>query len=316
MNENNDNDSITKDSRLAARPPVARQSHDVDRQHADAHRAAGGCHNLIREISRISHELEPSVPSDWMVKRSLFFAYELVSRIKGAESERDRLAMLNCFVFEEKRFECIADPTRLKEPREAYCFSSVLTKRMGAPTVLALIYAFLADRIGVKLEFVDLKPTCFLKWTDQNGRSRFIDISRAGATLSSDELIETLHSRFQMTTLAHSSLLETLSFEAYLTEYLGALRQTLMMLNEPAKLLFIQNTLIAYQPSNLLFLAERAVLYRRLGNFKSALSDLKRFFAFYEREKAPQDLVKLYDELNAWFENFNRQIEPQTEPLH
>jgi regulator of sirC expression with transglutaminase-like and TPR domain len=271
-------------------------THSDERRHADAQRAVGGCHTLIREISRISAEIDPLVPADWMIKRSLFFAYELVSRVEGREAERDRLALLNKFIFEEKRFECLCDTGKLREPWEAYLFNSVLVKRAGAPTVLALLYAFLADRIGVKLEFVDLKPTCFLKWTDQ-GRSRFIDITRSGSTLSSDELIETLHTRFQMPTFGNAGLLETFSFESYLADYLTALKTVMITKNDPEQMLFLQNTLIAYQPSNLHLLAERAILHRRVGNFKSALADLKRFFAFHEREKASAELVKLHDDL-------------------
>lgn len=281
-----------------------------DRRHADAHRAVGGCHNLVREISRITHEIRTEVPADWMVKRSLFFAYELVSRIEGTESDRDRLALLNHFFFQEKRFQCVANSSTTGDPLALYTFDSVLTTRSGAPTVLALLYAFLSDRIGVSLEFVDLKPTCFLKWTDQ-GRSRFIDITRAGSTLSSDELIETLHTRFQMTTFCNAGLLETLSFESYLADYLMALKKAMATSQEFEKLLFLQNTLISYQPSNLQLLAERALLHRRLGNLKSALSDLKRFFAFHEKEKASPELVKLHDDLVLILERHKAKLEFQ-----
>lgn len=264
--------------------------------HASVHRAVGGCLNLVRELSRISEQLDPSVPSEWLIKRILFFAYELQTRVQKEASERDRLAALNFFFFEDKKFRCLSDSAKRHALSEAYRLNHVLMTRSGAPTVLALIYAFLAERIGLSLEFVDLKPTCFLKWTE-DGRSRFIDIIRGGSTLSSDELIEMLHSRFQMTSFCNTSLLETFSFDTYLADYISELKFTLLPKNEPEKLLFLQNILIAYQPSNIQLLGERALLHRRLGEFKNALSDLKRYFTFHERDKAPPELVRIFEEL-------------------
>lgn len=273
----------------------SRDSH-ANRLKADMNRAVGGPLNFLRELSRVSHRMDETVPAEWMVKRVQFFAYELQVLIRPGSPERDRLVELNRFFFDAKRFQCIAEPLRLAQPSAAYALNRVLATRSGAATVLAMIYSYLAERIGLTLEFVDLKPTCFLKWND-GGRSRFIDIIRGGSTLSSDELIEMLQTRFQMTTFCNTSLLETYSFETYWTEYLADFRTSCLPDCDPEKLLFLQNTLIAYQPSNLQLLGERALLHRRLGNFKSALADLKRYFAFHERDKAPPELVRLHEEL-------------------
>lgn len=267
-----------------------------NRLHADVQKAVGGGLNLIRELARVSYHLDPSVHPDWLVKRIKFFAYELQSQLDSTHTNRERLNRLNTFFFTQKKFRCLTELSSLAEPSEAFALNHVLAHRAGSPNVLALIYSYLAEKIGVQLEFVDLKPACFLKWSD-HGRSRFIDIIRTGTTLSSDELIGMLHTRFEMTSLNNTSLLETYPFESYLTDYLLDLKTSLAPQDDPEKLLFLQNILVAYQPSNLQLLAERAVLNRRVGHFKSALSDLKRFFVFYDREKAPLELVQLHDDL-------------------
>ncbi|MES2962503.1 MAG: hypothetical protein V4760_01345, partial [Bdellovibrionota bacterium] len=78
-----------------------------ERLHADVHKAVGGSLNLVRELSRISQELEPSVHSEWLLKRALFYSYELNMLVDDSMSERDRLATLNHFFFEEKRFKSL-----------------------------------------------------------------------------------------------------------------------------------------------------------------------------------------------------------------
>jgi regulator of sirC expression with transglutaminase-like and TPR domain len=280
----------------------------ADRLHADANKAVGGVLNLVRELSRISHEFDSTLTADWMTKRVLFLAYELQAEIDPEGDDGERLIRLNQFFFEKKGFAFIADPWLLRDPSEAFRLGPALTRRSGAPMVLALLYALLAERIGISMEFVDLKPTCFMKWTDQ-GRSHYIDITRMGTTLSSDELIETLHTRFQMMSICNASVLETYSFESYLSDYVHTLKRSLMADTDPERLLFLQNTLVSYQPSNLQLIGERAIIHRRLGNFKSALADLKRFFAFHDKLKAPPELVKLHDELVQLLERHRVNIE-------
>lgn len=273
-----------------------------ERLHADVARAVGGTLNLVRELSRISHELDPEMPTEWMIKRTQFFAYELQSELPEGLSERDRLSHLNKFFFELKRFKCLADTTSLQRPSDAFRVSRVLAARTGAPLVLSLLYAFLAEKIGVQLEFVDFNPAWFLRWTE-NGRSRYIDVARSGSILSSEELIEVLHSRYKMfPEVNEDSLFEPLTFERFLIAYLSDLKLTVAgvhgtHLTEPEKLLFLQNALMAYQPSNIQLFAERAVLHRKLGHYKNALTDLKRYFTFNEREKSLPELVKLHDDL-------------------
>lgn len=306
-------------------PASPSSSHSVwsqERLTADVHRAVGGCLNLVREVSRLSNELDAEMPTEWMIKRTLFFAYELASVLPDGLPEHERLTFLNRFFFSMKCFKCLKETAHLKRPSDAFRLSRVLAARAGAPMMVALLYAFLAERIGITLEFVDLNsgspgslaspagpasPIWFLRW-NENGRSRYIDITRAGRVLSSDELIEILHSKQSRL----EPLLEALTFEHFLVAHITDLKSTLSCAGSRTgagataapnfgieKLLFLQNALIAYQPSNLQRLAERAVLHRKLGNFKSALADLKRFFAFHDRDKCKPELLKLHAELLA-----------------
>jgi regulator of sirC expression with transglutaminase-like and TPR domain len=284
-----------------------------DRLHADITKAVGGVMNLVREVARVSHKMDEAVPAEWMVKRAQFMSYELQTLARNAQTEIEKLGVLNHFFFEEKNFRCVTDFSRVRDATEAFRLNRVFNDRTGAPIVLELLYAYLAEKIGVKLEFVDLKPTCFLKWCEK-GRSRFIDITRGGATLSSDELIETLQTRFRITSFTTSTVLDAYTFESFVGDYVSALKRACGLgadagSTNPEKLLFLQDTLIAYQPSNLHLVGERALLQRRLGNFKGALSDLKRYFAFHDRARAPGELVRLYDELVQLLERTKTNIE-------
>jgi regulator of sirC expression with transglutaminase-like and TPR domain len=268
--------------------PVTEADGYRERLRADVHRAVGGSLNLVRELSRISSQVDSSVPFEWMVKRTQFFAYELQTFVVPNASAEARLALLNQFFFEKKKFRCSERPFHAAAKPASLLLSQVLSGRTGSPTVIALLYTLLAEHIGLELEFVDLRKTCFLRW-NENGRTKYIDVSRNGSLLSSEELIETLC----------ESLLEVYSFESFLCQYVCDLKLSLRSENNLEKLLFLQNTLISYQPSNVHLLGERALLHRQMGNLKNALSDLKRYFTFCDRDRSPNELLKLFDELVA-----------------
>lgn len=293
-------------------PKQSSQHWSADRLHADANRAVGGAFNLLREVCRIGSLIDDSMAVDAIIRRAQFLAYELQTELHhlGATTETDpavslldergRLQLLNRFLFTEKKFRCLGTVPPFSnlgnDSPESLRMNRVLIDRTGAPIMIELLYAFLAERLGVNLEFADLKPTCFLKW--RNGQqSHYIDVTREGAILTSDELIETLHTRFHLTNLCSASALEVQPFESFIADYIFEIKSCMDEDLDTEALLRLQEALIAYMPSNLKLIAERAVLHSRVGNFKNALLDLKRYFSFHDRSRAPQELVDLFDDL-------------------
>ncbi len=253
-------------------------------------------HQMIRELSALNAQLDPSIHCDWVVKRVQFYAYELRSLTPLDAKPTEACQILSSFFFEAKGFCAVPKPQELAEPESAYLLHRILSARVGAPAVLSLIYSFLGCQIGLPLEFVDLRPTCFLKFIE-NGVSHFIDLSRRGRIMNSDDLLELLHTRFHMESIPDSALLDSVPSGRFMVEYLSALKMAYIKRSAPESLLIIQNALLVHQPASFQLLGERALLYRRLGNFKSALADLKRYFSFNDRAKAPSEMVRVYDEL-------------------
>lgn len=263
---------------------------------------------MLQEMSTIGAQIEASVHRDWVVKRVQFFAYELRSHTPSHASPTKLCELLNHYFFNEKGFVAVARLQELPDTAPALLLHRVLASRAGAPAVLSLIYSFLACQIGLRLEFVDLRPTCFLKFID-NGMSRFIDLTRQGRVLSSDDLLESLQTRYHLEAVPPSALLDHVPSERFMTDYLLSLKVAYARRGEPEALLLIQNALMAHQPASLQLLGERAILHRRLGHFKNALTDLKRYFSFSDREHAPAEIVRLYDELVTMLERSQTTIQ-------
>jgi regulator of sirC expression with transglutaminase-like and TPR domain len=258
-------------------------------------------HRMLKEMSAISAQLDPGVGADWMLKRVQFMAYELRSHTPLEATAFELCETLNDYFFKQKGFKSIPKISEAKDPLACLLLQRVLSSRVGSPAVLSLIYSFLATQIGLKLEFVDLRPTCFLKFVE-NGNSHYVDMNGEGRVLTSEALLESLHLRIQMKAIPKEALLEPVSVERFLCEYLGSLKSEYIRRSNLESLLIIQNALLAQQPSSLQLLAERALLYRRLGHFKQALSDLKRYFSFHDKETAPSEVLTVFHELTELVE--------------
>src|SRR5690606_37824633 len=81
--------------------------------------------------------------------------------------------------------------------------------------------------------------------------------------------------------------------------HLRTLVSTLMQFDNPVALHRTLNILLRAEPENTKWLAERALLRRKMGLLKEALQDIKRYFAFVERHSAAKEIVEIYEELQS-----------------
>lgn len=191
------------------------------------------------------------------------------------------------------------DATRHFTSLEMLHLGQVIQSRCGAASPLAVLYHFLAERIDVELSFVDLRPTRFLRHqigaddidSNEPVRSVFIDLFRSGRSITSDDLFKIIGQKMQS---PRRGLLERHSFEDYLAQFIEDMRRTSEIASDINKNLFLLNTLIAYRPSQVTLLAQRALLHFECGNSKLALQDLKRYFSFHDIAKAPASVRELY----------------------
>lgn len=238
-----------------------------------------------------------------------FFGFDVQAIVPADRSARDKLTSLNRYFFDQKRFQALSDNGCVVE---RVTLQTVLAKRVGSPLAVSLLYAYLASKAGVELEFANVQPAGFLKFFE-DGLWRFVDVTRNGRILESDELLESIQARMRGRRLTDTELFETVPHDRILVDYLNTLKMAYRMGESAEPLLAIQNWLLQFQPSNVQALGERALLHRRLGHSKSALADLKRYFAFVERDGAPSDLRRAFDELSAMLSKSRAPESPPSE---
>lgn len=233
------------------------------------------------------------------MRRLQFLGFELTAMISPDDSTSRKLETLNRFFFELKEFSVPIDAS-FHDPLSLHLLNRVLNTRVGSSRTLSMVYRYLGEQIGLKFEFVDLQPNCYLKHVE-NGQSKFVDFGRKGTTLSSDQLIESLQARAQATHQSKAeiaTLCESVGADHFIVEYLMVLKGAYQDRSNVEPLLMVQNWILEYQPSNMTVMGERALLLNHLGHYRNAFADLKRYFSFADRNAAPKELVVLFDELS------------------
>jgi len=253
---------------------------------------------ITKHISLVNKRLLASTDTAHLIRRLQFLCYELRSQLAGNESVENKFEILNDFFFKQKNF--LVQLNIESEIDDLNCQSlfleNTLVQRSGCPMLISLIYSHLALHIGLPLYFIDLEPKYFLKY-EGLAKTLFVDLSRNGSFLTAEELLESIRCRLKDENISISQICESLTFREFLVSYLSHFKKKFIMQSKLNELLIIQNSLLDLLPQNLNLLGERAILYYKLNLPKNSVLDLKRYFSFQHRDRAPQELIRIYDEL-------------------
>jgi regulator of sirC expression with transglutaminase-like and TPR domain len=199
--------------------------------------------------------------------------------------EKDRLDKLIHFFFEEKSFH-LHDSQDVSEIHLS--LSRALTDYSAHPYVATLLFLHLAHSLQIPLFWIQSTNKSILKW-HRSGRCEYIDFLRKGKTLTEEEVLKVFE--------AKDCRAECWSPAQLYKGYLDLITQALEKTTQPKALLLAYSLAIQLDDSNTHLLARRAFLRYRLGYTKDAHADLKRYFSFVEKKKAPFEIIDLYQKV-------------------
>ena len=268
----------------------------------------------LKEYARISSAVRPGLrPSitpdsrDTTEKRLHFLAWEteaLIEKLKP--SFPSALALVNEIVFHQLKFRVASESSRT-EGTDALV-DTVLARREGPRAVISLLFVWIAEQVSSayghlsdfsRVEMVNGTPTEVVRIIPRHdsGEVCLVDLSKNGSRVSELEwhpwCAQVNSEGFTRLTWAQG-LVRGLTEVFKLLEKLPNISLELL-----AAQLFVLDQIIAMQPSETSRWAERAMINTRRGDRSSALDDLKRFFAFHERDTAPPAIVSLFDDLRS-----------------
>ncbi|TDI80193.1 MAG: hypothetical protein E2O79_09375 [Caldithrix sp.] len=118
-------------------------------------------------------------------------ALETERRLYGIQGERDKVEVINHFLFDEKGFH--GNEKSYYEPENSY-INKVLDRQTGIPISLSALYLFLAGRLNLPVCGVGFPGHFLLKYRS-NSTPFFIDAFNSGQILSQQECEHFLRKR-------------------------------------------------------------------------------------------------------------------------
>ncbi len=228
--------------------------------------------------------LIPSDVNSQSYRRLHFTVFELFSRCEGL-SEAERLEKLLHFFFEEKGF-LFQDSKDASENNLS--LSCTLTEFTGHPFTATLLFLHLAQSLQIPLFWIQSQNQSILKW-HRSGRCEYLDFLCDGQKLTDAEVLKVIEKQ--------NCRVEVWSPRQLYQGYLDLLTKALEQTGNSKALLLAYSLQIHLDESNTHLLAKRAFLRFRLGYTKDAHNDLKRYFSFVEKSKAPIEIIELYEKV-------------------
>ncbi|NBC47837.1 MAG: tetratricopeptide repeat protein [Gammaproteobacteria bacterium] len=203
-------------------------------------------------------------------------AARAAARVVSATALLERVAALNAFLFEEQGFAGNQDD--FYDPRNSF-LDQVLTRRLGIPITLAVVFVEVARRLEIPAFGVGF-PAHFLVRVGRGDSALMLDVYAGGATLPEAELdrrLEALYGEGMLRIRSQPSLLRPASHREILVRMLRNLIGIYRDRDEPVNRLEALTAALTLVPDLPDALHERGLLYRELGYQPAALTDLRRF---------------------------------------
>lgn len=259
--------------------------------------AAEQPNSLVPLLMSLNSILQPEESQEWSDRTLKFMTYELVN-LADNYAELDRLHILNDYFFDQKGFQ-IVSANHTPNP-DHLMMKGVLTKRIGAPLPVTLLYLHLATHLDLPLYPIKLNQMTVLKWI-QSEKTHYLDLCAAGRLLEQSQLIRLLNQESQRPQLEfqEGSCLDILPSKQIFLNYVKELVRLYAQSENPRQKLITYDVLLQVDPNHLEALADRALLRQRLGYAQDAILDLKRYFSYVDQNQAPHDLQIAYRQLQS-----------------
>lgn len=182
------------------------------------------------------------------------------------------------------------------DPRNSF-LNEVLSRRLGIPISLSLLYVEVGKRLGVPLVGVGLPGHFLVRHRDLN--DLFIDPFHRGILLSERECQERLQKVTQAEVQWDSSYVAPVTKSEFLARILRNLKGLCLAGHDYLRALTIIDWMLTVQPEGKHELRERGVVHYRLGNYSEALNDLRSFLAAAPSDSETESVRQLVDRLRT-----------------
>ena len=224
------------------------------------------------------------------VKQTLDVLAERVRpRIEAANSVREKLDVLTCFLFDECGFQGNSD--EYYDPLNSYV-NKVLERKRGLPITLSVVYIEVARRVGLELEAISF-PFHFLI-SPTNVEDLFLDPFHRGQQLSKIDCKRMLERFSDGTVPFRPCYLEPATPREVVLRVMRNLKIAHLRARENFDAISCIDVMLAWNPAQPREVRDRGLLYAQMKVWGLAIRD---FEAYLEECPAARDRLRIELEL-------------------
>jgi regulator of sirC expression with transglutaminase-like and TPR domain len=201
------------------------------------------------------------------------YAIELAGRLPDTCGGPQFIAAANEYLFGELGFAGNAE--NYYDPRNS-CLNEVLTKRVGIPITLSLVYMEIARRLAKPIFGIGL-PGHFLVQYDDGDFSAFIDPFHGGTLLTAAECYDLARRSSGAQFPDDPALLARVSKQQILRRMINNLRSVYFSRRVYGKALKVLDLLLAASPDSADEYKQRSVVLLGMKNYAGARDDLEKY---------------------------------------
>lgn len=221
----------------------------------------------------------------------MLLKFEGVTEPEKAPSQT--VAIINRVLFQEEGFTGNYD--NYYDLENSY-LDRVLTRRMGIPITLSIVYMEIARQVGLDMQGIGL-PGHFVvgHWPLMSGSipELIVDPYNEGVLLSLEDCAARVHAAYGDDVRFTPEWLQPMSNRQILVRVLNNIKHIFVSEDRRRDALLIIDMLLIVQPDAIWELKERGMLYYRTGAFVLALADLRRYSKLMPADEE-SDLTKYY----------------------
>lgn len=246
----------------------------------------------------IAADAQPAL-DDKQLRRDLA---ELATPLRDAQLDllppAEQARALGDYLFGELAFA--GNDTDYEDPRNSL-IDQVLTRRLGIPISLALVYVEIARRVGVSARGVSFPGHFLLKVADTRcsaGVDRSVIVDPFGGTVMQEPDLAILAERATGNPEIVPAWLEVSSTEKIVLRMLNNLRRGYRKRGDLPRLLVVLHRMCELEPTSGALLRDRGLIQAKLGAPRAAVSDLESYLSAMPQASDVQDIQELIDELS------------------
>lgn len=200
-------------------------------------------------------------------------ATEFAERVSSRTSGEEFVELLNLYLFEELGFQGNSDD--YYDPANS-CLNEVLTRRLGIPITLSLVYVEIGRRLGRPIHAIGL-PGHFLVAYGAADFQAIIDPFHAGQIRSEEECYELAREATGLPLSDDPDLLAPVSNRHIAVRILNNLRSIYFQRREAYKAVQVLDLLIESAPESAEEYKQRGVCQVQIERYEDARDDLQQY---------------------------------------